>query len=267
MLGYAMLGVLLALTTVVPLAWKWQLGVPRTTVAVATFGAFCAVPVALIADSLNTAPYLASLLVWLCTLAGAVAVLIYRFYRDPHRVSPDDEGAIVSPADGQVLYVRRSLGGRLPVATKLRRDYTIRELTNTPLRSDDAVVVGIAMNFLDVHVNRSPIAGTVTLRKHFAGRFGSLRRPEMAFENERATTVIEAGNVQVAVVQIASRLVRQIVSFVEEGQRVSVGQRIGAIRFGSQVDVILPLQGLLVVVQPGQHLVAGESVLAVHEPE
>ena len=71
------------------------------------------------------------------------------------------------------------------------------------------------MSFLDVHVNRAPIAGRVRLRKHFPGRFGSLGKPEMVFENERATTVIERGGMEIAMVQIASRLVRQIAAFVE----------------------------------------------------
>ena len=86
----------------------------------------------------------------------------------------------------------------------------------------------------------------------------------MVFENERATTVIERGDIEVAVVQIASRLVRQIVSFVKEGEDVALGQRIGVIRLGSQVDVVLPARpDVLINVQPGQRVRAGESVLAV----
>src|SRR5262249_61926642 len=124
-------------------------------------------------------------------------------------------------------------GGMLPVSTKHGHGYPLVELTKTPLSSAEAVVIGIGMSLTDVHVNRSPIRGRVTLQRHFPGRFGSLRRPEMVFENERATTVIEWDGLQVAVVQIASRLVRQIVAFVREGQDVTLGQRIGGVRLGS----------------------------------
>jgi phosphatidylserine decarboxylase len=82
----------------------------------------------------------------------------------------------------------------LPVTRKLGRAYPLEELTRTPLRRQDAVVVGIAMSFLDVHVNRAPIEGRVVLQRHHRGSFGPLKRPEMAFENERTTTLIERSN-------------------------------------------------------------------------
>lgn len=161
------------------------------------------------------------------------------------------------------MYVRRVTAGGLPVSTKLGCSYRLVELTKTPLRAQEAIVIGISMSFLDVHVNRAPIAGTVTLQRHFPGSFGSLRRSEMVFENERATTVIEQGDLQVAVVQIASRLVRGIVSFVKTGDALASGQRIGAIRFGSQVDLVLPAtDDLTVTVAPGDHVRAGSSVVA-----
>jgi phosphatidylserine decarboxylase len=88
----------------------------------------------------------------------------------------------------------------------------------------------------------------------------------MAFENERATTIIEQGDLQVAVVQIASRLVRQIASFVHAGQEVALGQRIGVIRLGSQVDLVLPARrDIQVTVRPGERVRAGESIVALVE--
>ncbi|MDQ3854770.1 MAG: phosphatidylserine decarboxylase, partial [Chloroflexota bacterium] len=90
--------------------------------------------------------------------------------------------------------------------------------------------------------------------------------PEMVFENERATTIIERDDLQVAVVQIASRLVRQIATFVREGQDVTLGQRIGVIRLGSQVDLVVPArEDLKVTVQPGQRVTAGTAIIAVLE--
>ena len=91
---------------------------------------------------------------------------------------------------------------------------------------------------------------------------------EMVFENERSTTVIERDGLQVAVVQIASRLVRQIAGFVREGQDVALGQRIGVIRLGSQVDLVMPVHDdVTVTVQPGERVTAGESILAVLGPD
>ncbi len=103
----------------------------------------------------------------------------------------------------------------------------------------------------------------MTVHHHVPGRFGSLRHPDAVFENERATTVIETDGIEIAVVQIASRLVRQIVAFVRAGESVAAGQRIGAIRFGSQVDLVLPaVDALDIRVEAGQRVRAGETVIA-----
>lgn len=249
----------IALALALPLAWKWELGVRRVGIAVASIA--LAVAIATAPAELGFATRAAT--VAGLTLAIAFAILAWRFYRDPDRRAPAREGVVVSPADGEVVYVRESKHGVLPVASKHGRDYDLIELTRTPLRSEEAVVVGIAMSFLDVHVNRAPIAGRVSLHEHFPGRFGSLGKPRVVFENERATTVIEGPDLEVAVVQIASRLVRQIAAFVRAGEDVELGQRIGVIRLGSQVDVVLPKRdGLEVAVEPGQRIRAGESVLA-----
>jgi phosphatidylserine decarboxylase len=267
MRSFLLVGIVLALATTLPPAWKWQLGVARTAGAVTVIGVLCAAAVALLDGATELGDLQAAVLVWALTVAVALALLLYRFYRDPERRPPDGEGLVVSPADGQVLYVHEAAGGVLPVARKLGRAYPLTELTRTPLRHEDAVAVGIAMSFLDVHVNRAPIDGTVVLQRHHKGSFGSLKQPQMVFENERTTTLIERDELQVAVVQVASRLVRQISSFVREGERVAIGQRIGVIRFGSQVDLVLPMQpGLRVTVRPGERVRAGQSVVAVVKP-
>jgi len=251
MLMPILLGILLGLLTTLPLAWKWELGVVRTAVFVVGAGAAAGLLTGVVGSAVHLGAAVAVLLVWVLTVASALGVLAYRFYRDPERTPGTGAGVIVSPADGEVRYIREVRGGRLPVSNKQGREYALEELTQTPLREGDAAVVGIAMNFLDVHVNRAPIGGRVVLQRHFAGGFGSLKNPEMIFRNERMTTVVERNGVQVAVVQIASRLVRQIVSFVKEGQDVALGERMGAIRFGSQVDLVLPLgPGLRILVQP-----------------
>lgn len=264
MIVSALIGIVAALAFTLPLAWKWQLGVRRVAIGVVVLGIFASLGVWGLDALVGIGSVVFAVVTAAATVVLALAVLAWRFYRDPDRTPPQDEGVVVSPADGEIVYVRRSTGGALPVATKVGRDYQLEELTKTELRSGDAHVIGIAMSFLDVHVNRAPVEGVVTIRRHFPGKFGSLRDPEMTFANERATTVIEtASGLEVAVVQIASRLVRQIVSYVEVGERIAQGQRLGIIRLGSQVDLVLPAgDGLEVCVAPGDRVQAGESVLA-----
>lgn len=261
MLVPSVAGALLALLITVPLAWKWDLGVRRVAVATVLLAVLATgITVAIDPSDIVRAGLVAAL-----TLGASLAILTYRFFRDPERVVPEsDEDLVISPADGEVVYVRHAKGGVLPCSTKNGRDYELVELTKTPLRSQDAVVIGIAMSFLDVHVNRAPIAGRVRLRRHFPGRFGSLGKQEMVYENERATIVLEREDCEIAIVQIASRLVRQIASYVDIGEDVERGQRVGVIRLGSQVDVVLPPH-VRVSVEAGQRVRAGESVLAVLE--
>src|SRR5438552_8378298 len=268
MFEHTLIGIMLVLITTLPLAWKWQLGMRRIALLVILLALLSGLIVTFLENLISINVLIRAGLVWLMTLVAMFAFLAYRFYRDPERTISNRNDVIVSPADGTVIYIRESHEGLLPVSTKYGQAYPLQELTKSAFYSQEAVVIGISMNFLDVHVNRAPIAGRITLHRHFPGRFGSLRRPEMVFENERATTLIERDEqLQIAVVQIASRLVRQIATFVREGQDVELGQRIGAIRFGSQVDLVLPIcQYLKIRVQPGELVKAGQSVIATFEP-
>jgi len=262
MIYHLVAGGLAALGTALALAWKWQLGMRRTAAAVTVLATVSAALVTALGNVLALNGRVRAVLTTASTLTGAFSVLAYRFYRDPERVAPNRDDVIVSPADGTVLYIHRSSNGELPIATKQGRSYTLRELTGTPLQMQHAIVIGIGMSFLDVHVNRAPIAGRIVSLQRFPGLFGSLRDPRMIFPNDGVPAVNENGPLQVAVVQIASRLVRQIASFVREGQDVALGQRIGVIRLGSQVDLVLPaVEGLRVNVRPGDHVTAGESIL------
>ena len=148
--------------------------------------------------------------------------------------------------------------------TERGRAHALAELAGTALASRGAVTVGISMNLSDVHVNRAPIAGRVRAIAHVPGSFGSLRDPEMLFSNERVTTIIESADMQIALVQIASRLVRRIVTFVSGGDALQLGQRIGAIRFGSQVNLLLPARpDIRLTVQVGDRVVAGRTIVAL----
>lgn len=198
-------------------------------------------------------------------LAGLIsaATLAWRFFRDPERVPPRQEGVVVAPADGKVIYVRKITRGTVAVSEKKGSSFPLSDLLPLVLLDDVAWLVGISMSFLDVHVNRAPIAGNVARVVHIPGRFLSLRKPQAVFVNERMLTVVDGGWLRVAVVQIASRLVRRIVGYVTEGTAVGLAQRIGKITLGSQVDLVMTRDSeLSIVVQPGQHVKAGQSVIA-----
>lgn len=196
-------------------------------------------------------------------LGLAAAGLMFAFWRDPERIPPKTRGVVLSAADGQVAYVTAVADGSVPLVTKQGRDYRLEELTGTSLVGSPAWVIGVEMNFLNVHVNRCPIDGQVRLLKHIPGRFISLRKDEAPFVNERLTTVIEGSKLSVAVVQVASRLVRRIQGYLSMGQMVSAGQRLGMIRFGSLVAVVLPQRpDISIAVQVGDRVTAGISILA-----
>ena len=261
---YLLPALILTLALTGLLAWKWRLGVLRVACAVLVIFAVWSPLIATVNHNMKIAPVLGIVGTTSVVVASAGMVLLYCFYRDPARITPPGDGMIVSPADGEVVYVHRVRGGELPVVSKHGTRYPLQELMGTSFSEGEAYVVGIAMNFLDVHVNRSPITGTIAMTKHFPGSFGSLRKPEMVFKNERATTIIDGGDLRIAVVQIASRLVRRIVSFVSSGDDVERGQRIGAIRFGSQVDLVLPASSdLRIEVRSGDHVTAGTTVVAM----
>jgi phosphatidylserine decarboxylase len=200
------------------------------------------------------------------SLGVALAALLLRFWRDPERIPPHEQGVVLSASDGKVIYVRTVAEGSSPLVTKGNRDYLLSELTGTHLLSSRAYVIGVDMSLMDVHVTRCPIAGQVTLQKRIKGRFISLRNDEAPFVNERVTTVIDGGTLSAAVVQVASRLVRSVESYRREGEAVGIGERLGMIRIGSLVAVVLPQrEGVQIVVRPGERVTAGVSVVARYQ--
>ncbi len=199
-------------------------------------------------------------------LALGLSLILLRFWRDPERVPPEEDGVVLSAADGKVIYTRTIDQGSTPLVTKGGRDYLLKELMGTSLPASAAYVIGVEMNFLDVHVNRCPVAGQVKLLKRIGGKFISLRRDEAPFVNARLTTIIENASLTVAVVQVASRLVRRVESYLSIGETVGAGQRLGMIRFGSLVAVVLPQrEDVRIEVKPGDRVTGGISVLAHYE--
>ena len=262
--GYVTVGTVLAVISALALAWKWLLGVFRAGVFILAQSMVTALVLSAVNQVAHFNTVTGTLAMWGITDLAAAGWLLAVFFRDPERAPVERTDVIVSPADGRVITVKLVPPGELPVASKKGHASLLRELRGTALCDNGAVAISISMNLTDVHVNRAPIAGRVRLVKRVHGTFGSLRKPEMAASNERVTTLIGTDDLQIAMVQIASRLVRRIVVFVSEGEELRLGQRVGAIRFGSQVDLLLPLgKDIRLAVEVGDRVVAGRTILGV----
>jgi phosphatidylserine decarboxylase len=177
---------------------------------------------------------------------GVVATLwcVY-FFRDPERVTPVREGAVIAPADGRISRIVSAVPPR-----------------ELELGEEPRLRISIFMSVFDCHVNRSPLPGRIERIVYRAGAFLSADLDKASEKNERNSFVIAtAGGVRIAVIQIAGLVARRIVPFAQEGETVRAGERIGMIRFGSRVDVYLPA-GTRVLAAEGQTAIAGETVLA-----
>ena len=195
-------------------------------------------------------------------ILSLIAILIL-FFRNPERTPPAQEGIIVSPADGIIKYVKEIHNNEFPFALKNKNAIPLSEFVGTDIIAGSGIQIGIGMSLLDVHVNRSPIAGKISFLRRIPGTFNSLKKINSLLENERVTAIIEGRGIKIGIVLIASRLVRRICMYLSEGAEVDLGQRIGMIRFGSQVDIIMPVSRTLKTnVKPGDKVKAGASILA-----
>jgi phosphatidylserine decarboxylase len=202
----------------------------------------------------------------LLILSISVSALLLRFYRDPERIPPEGDNIILSPADGKIIYVKKIEKGEIPFSEKKREKFSLNDFIQSDLFTEGGYLIGISMNYLDVHINRAPIGGKISLLKQIKGLFISLKERKAIIQNERVLTVIDNDKFKVGIVQIASRLVRKIVPYLQEGEEIKKGDRIGAIRFGSQVDLILPKpSSLRIKVSPGAKVKAGLSIIATFD--
>ncbi|MBB4098048.1 phosphatidylserine decarboxylase [Sphingomonas kyeonggiensis] len=171
------------------------------------------------------------------------------FFRDPIRVTPQGEGMLIAPADGLVTMIQR-----VELPPELRGPQALGE---APM-----VRVSIFMSVFDVHVNRTPITGTIRHVIYISGRFLNADLDKASEENERQHFIVEDKNgLRIGFTQIAGLVARRIVSFTKPGDMVVAGQRVGLIRFGSRVDVFLP-EDYAAQVTLGQRTIAGETVIA-----
>jgi phosphatidylserine decarboxylase len=160
------------------------------------------------------------------------------FFRDPDRLPPAEPGIVVSPADGRIMEIADEMVAGCPG----RR-------------------ISIFLSILDVHVNRSPMAGRFREVEYRAGRFYNAMRSRASLENEQNIIHLQTERGEMIFKQIAGAIARRVVCWKAPGDSVKLGERIGLIRFGSRMDVWLP-QGADVVARVGQHVSGGVSVLA-----
>src|SRR5579864_5152914 len=183
------------------------------------------------------------LLGWLTRPAWALvpfllAFFFLWFFRDPERAVPQEAGALVSPADGKVT-----------------------DVSPVTIGNSQRTRISIFLSVFDVHVNRSPIAGRITTVQYQRGRFLDARSKLCAEQNEQNIVTVEGDGHTVIFKQIAGLLARRIVFYPKVGDRVERGQRVGLIKFGSRVDVLLE-PGAGVKVKVGDRVRGGSSVLA-----
>ena len=179
---------------------------------------------------------------WTILLAGLTSFVLY-FFRNPERTIPQDEGAVVSPADGRIVQKKR--------------------VTEEKYIGGEAIKVSVFMNVFNVHVNRSPYAGKVKEVDYFAGQFVNASLDKASEMNERNAVLMETDNgKKLLFVQIAGLVARRIVCYVKPGDTLEKGERFGLIRFGSRVDVYFPVDSDINVTI-GDTVVAGETILGV----
>jgi phosphatidylserine decarboxylase len=205
---------------------------------------FMAAAAALAAGALAAALARRSWGMWLAAFAlGIVALWVSYFFRDPDRPGDRGDRLVVSPADGRIVMVV--------------------EVDEPAFVRGRARRVSVFMNIFDVHVNRYPVSGTIAYLHYNPGKFLNAAADKASLENEQRSVGIETGTsrTRILVRQIAGLIARRIVTYGSVGDDVTQGERMGIIRFGSRVDVFLPLDATVRVV-PGQRVLAGVTVLA-----
>jgi phosphatidylserine decarboxylase len=179
---------------------------------------------------------------WLLAFAlTLIALWVAYFFRDPQRTGERGDRLVISPADGKVVM--------------------ITEVDEPTFMKSRAVRISIFMNVFNVHVNRYPVNGIVRFVERKAGRFLNAATEKSSLENEQASVGIESGSNLILVRQIAGLIARRIVTDAKEGDRVRQAERMGLIRFGSRVDVFVPL-GSNIRVKEGDVAFAGVTVIA-----
>ena len=166
---------------------------------------------------------------------------VFYFFRDPERMIPDADDAVVSPADGKVILVEKIFDDRI--------------------LNEHVYKVSIFMSIFDVHVNRLPFAGKVEKIQYVPGSFYAANTDQGGLANEHCAVILSiSDNIRCAVVLVAGLVARRIVCWAEKGDTIKRGDRFGLIRFGSRVDIYMP-QKVQLEVRSGQRVRAGETII------
>jgi phosphatidylserine decarboxylase len=174
-----------------------------------------------------------------------IALWVAYFFRDPERTGARGDAIVIAPADGKVVL--------------------IQEVDEPAFMGGRTQRISIFMNVFNVHVNRYPVSGTVKYLKYNPGKFLNAAAEKSSVENEQSAVGIETPRGRILVKQIAGLIARRIVTYSKEGEQVQQAQRMGLIRFGSRVDVYLPMSAT-VKVKIGDLTSAGSSVIAELAP-
>jgi len=178
---------------------------------------------------------------WVAALWLAIAIWVVAFFRDPVRPGPRGDNIVIAPADGLVVGI-----------TTMDEPAFVKDRSNR---------VSIFMNVFDVHVNRYPASGRIEFKEYHRGRFGHAGTEKASLDNEQSSVGLLTARGKVLVRQIAGLVARRIVTDHSVGDSAVQGERMGMIRFGSRVDIFLPVAAR-VVVQTGQRTQAGVTVVA-----
>ncbi|KAF5076476.1 archaetidylserine decarboxylase [Methanobacterium aggregans] len=197
-------------------------------------------------------PFLFGYVIVTFILFSAIAFLM-QFFRDPKRKIPSDEGVVVAPADGRILT------GRIDKVEVVGCDYPLME--HLLDEGERGIRISTFMSPFDVHVQRAPISGEVVKTKYCPGKF-KMAWKNVEKENEKNLIVIDSDYGKVGVIQIAGFIARRIVQYVQVGDKLEIGDKLGMIRFGSRVDLIVPHEKFEVRVAEGQKPKAGETIMA-----
>ncbi len=208
---------------------------------------FIGIAMALAAATFALALSRRSWALWLLAIAMTVIALwVAYFFRDPERTGERGSAIVVAPADGKLIM--------------------ITEVDEPAFIGGRAVRLSIFMNVFNVHVNRYPVDGTVSYVHYNPGKFLNAAAEKSSIENEQSSVGIESGRYRILVRQIAGLVARRIVTYSREGEAVKQGERMGLIRFGSRVDVFMPVESKLRV-KLGELTTAGTTVLADLPPQ
>jgi len=184
---------------------------------------------------------------------SAVAFIL-QFFRDPKRNIPTEDGVIVAPADGKILT------GKIDCLKIVEPtdDLVMKHILN---EGEKGILVSTFMSPFDVHVQRAPVSGKILKTKYYPGKF-KIASGDVHTENEKNLIVIDSEYGKIGVVQIAGFVARRIVQYVNVGDNVKIGDRLGLIRFGSRVNLIIPYNKFNVKVFEGEKPTAGETIMA-----